>query len=65
MRVLNGVCTRMLIRALSSSVFFLPDLFSFSAESSCAFVVSFPAVAPRSNHASALPIFFAASRSFR
>jgi len=56
----------MSICALGSSIFCFSDFFfSFSAESSCAFVVSFPAVAPRSNHASALPIFFAASRSFR
>jgi len=47
----------MLICALSSSVF----CFSFSARSSCAFVVSFPAVATRSNNASALPNSSAAS----
>ena len=55
----------MLICALSSSTFCFSDFFSFSADSICAFMVSFPAVAPRSNYASALPNFSAASRSFR
>jgi len=55
----------MLICALSSSAFCFSDFFSFSAESSCAYVVSVPAVASRSNYASALPNFSAASRSFR
>jgi len=54
----------MLIYALSSSTFCFSEFLSFSSESSCVFVVSFPAVAPRSNYASALPNFSAASRSF-
>ena len=55
----------MLICALSSSAFCFSEFFSFSAELSCAFVASSPAVAPRSNYASALPNFSAARRSFR